>query len=114
MPAPDPQICDPIQGDDQLSATQGKSNENVDEYEPKRRQLNFKEENWFYRVRVAFLIIVSSFTLGIIFCYLWHLVAPKEWRWLEDIKESGLKDLALSIIVGLSMSLITTYFFKRK
>lgn len=105
-----PEICDPIG-----SATpQANSNRDLDEYASQRRKLNFQEENWFYRVRVGFLLIVSASTVLVTLCYLWHLAAPEAWRWLTPKNVADIKDLALAIIVGLSMTVLTTYFFKRK
>lgn len=110
-----PDIRDPIGEDGTNDRDCGDTNADVDEeIGQKRRKRDFQEETWFYRVRVGFLLTVSCACVGVVLCYLWHLVAPEHLRWLSPENISALKDLALSIIVGLSMTMLTTYFFKRK
>lgn len=84
-----------------------------DEYGKKRRSMHFKEEVWFYWVRVGFLIVSALGCLAVVFVYMWHLIGPNSYRWLCDSDLTKLKELALTIIVGLLMSVTTTYFFKK-
>lgn len=109
-----PDIRDPIGKNEVPDRHMEDNNADLDEYAPKRREMDFREAKWFYRVRVGFLLTVSIACVGVALCYLWHLVAPDDWRWLSEKNVGAIKDLALSIIVGLTMTLLTTYFFKRK
>lgn len=84
-----------------------------DTYQCARDKMSFKEEVWFYCVRVAFLVISAVLTFSVVAVYMWHVVGPEKWRWLCDSDLTRLKDLAITIIVGLLMSTTTTYFFKR-
>lgn len=79
-----------------------------------RQRMSFREDVWFYWVRVGFLLFASLATLGVVSIYMLHLVIPVEWRWLCDSDMTRLKDLSLTIIVGLLMSVTTTYFFRKK
>lgn len=69
-----------------------------------RQRMSFREDVWFYWVRVGFLLFASLATLGVITVYMLHLVMPADWRWLCDSDMTRLKDLSLTIIVGLLMS----------
>lgn len=111
MPATNPEIIDPM-----TNAPVGGNNSNrdVDEYAPRRRFMSYREDVWLYWVRVFFLVFSCLATLAVVTVYMWHLVAPTYWRWLADIEISKLKDLALTIIVGLIMSATTTYFLRKK
>lgn len=73
----------------------------------------FKEEYWFYCVRVGFLILSAFLSLAVVAVYMWHVIGPESLRWLCESDLTRLKDLAITIIVGLLMSTTTTYFFKR-
>ena len=109
---PEPEIRDPI-GNDTIEASQN-ADADIDEYAQERRKLSFKETAWFYRVRVGFLLATSIATSCIVIIYLWHLLAPHSARWLDARNVAEIRDLAVTIIVGMSMSFTTTYFFKRK
>lgn len=84
-----------------------------DEYSVERKKMSFKEERWFYFVRVGFLVVSSVLTFFVVVIYMWHLLGPSSYRWLCSDDLVKLKDLAITIIVGLLMSTTTTYFFKR-
>lgn len=89
------------------------SDADVDEFQCARNKMSFKEEFWFYCVRVGFLLLSSFLSLAVVIVYMWHVIGPESLRWLCDSDLSRLKDLAITIIVGLLMSTTTTYFFKR-
>ena len=84
------------------------------EFEHGRRKMSYQEDVCLYWVRVAFLVLGSLLTFGVIFVFISHLIMPISWRWLDDSELVKLKDIAVTIIVGLLMSAITAYFFKRK
>ena len=83
-------------------------------YEKARAKLDFQETLWFYRVRISFLLSASVATFGVVLIYVLNLVLPEHWRWLNEQDMSLLKDLSISIVVGLLMSATTAYFFRRK
>ena len=79
-----------------------------------RKRRDFREENWFYRVRIGFLLGGAVAALVFIAVYLLHLLLPECLRWLSEPDVSRLEKAALTIIVGIVCSLATTYFFGRK
>ena len=84
-----------------IDETDAKSSDrDIDEFSAKRKVLSYKEERWFYNVRIGFLIFTSAASLIVVGIYMWHLVAPCSWCWLSDAGLVRLKDLALTIIVG--------------
>lgn len=109
-----PEIRDPILAEPTPAAASLDADADIDEFAPERRKQDFKEATWFYRVRVCFLLATSVVASCIVIVYLWHLVMPHSARWLDTHNVAEIKDLAVTIIVGLSMSFTTTYFFKRK
>lgn len=91
------------------------STDDIDKpYGKERAKLSYHEDRWFFWVRVIFLLVASLGTLSVVLVYLWHLAGPLSARWLPDADIIKLKDLAITIIVGLVMSVTTTYFFKKK
>ena len=101
-----------IQETDDVSSS---GNDIVDSpIEQRRKELSFKEERWLYRTRIFFLGLASFCTALVIVIFLWHMVAVERWRWLSADEVSRIKELAVTIVVGLVMSGATTYFFKRK
>lgn len=108
------EIRDPILTEPVPTTAPQNADDDIDEYAPERRKQNFKEDTWFYYVRVGFLLVTSVGAACIVFIYLWNLLAPSSWRWLDTHNMAEIRDLAVAIIVGLSMSFTTTYFFKRK
>lgn len=110
-----PKLHDPIQEGvlDGPNGANGNGSDDPDEYAPKRRFMLWREEVWLYWVRVGFLLVSALGSFSVISIYMWHLTAPQTWRWLCDADISKLKDLAITIIVGLIMSATTTYFFKK-
>ncbi len=71
------------------------------------------EEKWLYWVRLFFLILAVLITSSVVLIYLWHLCAPECLRWLKVADLTKIKDLATTIIVGLVLSISTTFFFKK-
>jgi len=89
--------------------------EDTKEDEPYKKELakmSFHEKRWFYGVRVGSLIFVCAATFVVVSIYVAHLVLPTGCRWLDAQDMSSLKDLSISITVGLLMSATTTYFFR--
>lgn len=87
--------------------------DDIDEYQCARRRMSFREEFWFYCVRTGFLLVSALLSFAVIVVYMWHLVGPPDYRWLSQDDLIKIKDLVIAIVVGLLMSSITTYFFKR-
>ena len=83
-------------------------------FRQEREELSFKEECWLYRTRIFFLALASFCTASVIMTFLWHLITKPEWHWLDVVEVNSIKELAVTIIVGLVMSGATTYFFKKK
>ena len=94
------------------------SDENIDKqdvpFHVERQKMSYQEDQWFFWVRVGFLVFSSFLTVAVVTIFLWHLVAPSPARWLPEADLAKIKDVALAIIVGLVMSGATTYFFKKK
>lgn len=107
------QIIDPLNGNIAANKTK-KSTENLDELDVKRKKRDYTEENWFFWVRMFFLLGSSVASFAIIFTLFWNILAPAENRWLFDEDIKRVKDLAITIIVGLIMSFSTTYLFRKK
>lgn len=63
-------------------------------------------------IKIGALIIFTAIGAGIIFTYVWHLVAPCSIRWLDSGEIEAIKDLALSIATGVSLSLATKFTIK--
>lgn len=89
------------------------TNKDVDEYSHKLRGWVYVENRLLYWIRFVFLIFTTILSLGVVTTYMWHLVGPESCRWLQGGDISKLKDLALTIIVGLIMSFATSYFFSK-
>ena len=72
------------------------------------------EKAWLFFTGMFFLGFASLCTVGIVIVYLWHLVVAERYRWLGAGDLSRIEWLAVTIIVALSMSGATMYFFKKK
>lgn len=64
------------------------------------------------RIKLTVLLVFTLIGAIIISVYVWHLVGPERWRWLEDHEITAIKDLALSIATGVSLSLATKFTIK--
>ena len=84
------------------------------ELEEKRKRRSFREETWFYYVRIVFLGFVSVLGLVVASSYVLHLILPESWRWLSSDQLSSLKDVTISIVTGALISQVTTYFLSKK
>lgn len=58
------------------------------------------------------LVVFTAIGAGIVFTYVWHLVVPESWRWLTAEEVDAIKDFALSIATGVSLSLATKFTIK--
>lgn len=58
------------------------------------------------------LTVFTAIGAGIVFTYVWHLVVPGSCRWLTAEEVEAIKDLALSIATGVSLSLATKFTIK--
>jgi hypothetical protein len=63
-------------------------------------------------IKIVALVVFTAIGAGIVFTYVWHLVVPESWRWLTAEEVDAIKDLALSIATGVSLSLATKYTIK--
>ena len=79
-----------------------------------RAKLAFGEECWLYWIRVGLIVFMAVMTVALIAIFLWHLAMPGELRWLSAAEIENIKGLAITLIVGLFMSGVTAYFFKKK
>jgi hypothetical protein len=66
---------------------------------------------WIRYFFVGFGVIAFTFVVGI---FLWHILATARWRWLSPSDLDRIVNLAVSIIVGLLISAMTTYFFTKR
>lgn len=108
-----PEILDPIKSEPSKAKTGKDQNKDVDELAVKREFMTFREEVWFYWVRVIILVAAAFGTIGVVGVYMWHIVGPASCRWLCDTDLTKLKDLAITVVVGMLMSVATTYFFRK-
>ena len=83
-------------------------------YKKKRRNMRFSEETWLHYARCFFLVVSVISTAGVVIIYSWHLVGPRQWRWLSADDLANLKGLAITIVTGLILSQTTAYAFKNK
>ena len=103
-------MLDPL--DDPNSTTT--SREDVDADLDKRRKVrDYNEENWFYWLRIVGAIVVTALTFALVIVYLWHLVAPTEWRWVlvDDLEK--LERLSATVLAGVIATLSVSYVFRR-
>lgn len=70
---------------------------------------DIKVRSW---IKVIALIVFTTIGAGIVFTYVWHLLGPKGGRWLRPSEVEAIKDLALSIATGVSLSLATKFTIK--
>lgn len=63
-------------------------------------------------IKVVALVVFASIGAGIVFTYVWHLIVPENLRWLKAQELEAIKDLALSIATGVSLSLATKFTIK--
>ena len=83
-------------------------------FETGRRRLSYREDVWQHYLRVgllSFAALVASLAVSI---FLLHLFSPTAWRWLNDSDLTRIKELALTIIVGIIVSSGILSIFKRK
>lgn len=77
-------------------------------------RINTNEKKWQYQLRLGLSFFAVIMTVAIVGIFVFHMITPESWRWLspEDLK--NIRDLAVTIIVGLVLSVVTTNFFKKK
>ena len=80
----------------------------------KRSERDFKEETWFYWMRVAAICTTAFFSFSILFVYWVHLVGVARWYWLDQAGLARIENMAITIIVGVAGTLSTSYFLKKK
>ena len=72
------------------------------------------EERMLSYVRRYFVGLgVVIFTM-VVTVFFWNLLAPEKCRWLSQIEMDRISNLAVSIIVGLLISAMATYFFSKR
>lgn len=76
------------------------------------RDAQIKDIKVRFWVKIAALIVFTIIGAGIVLTYVCHLIFPKEWKWLEPDAVLAIKDLALSIATGVSLSLATKFTIK--
>ena len=64
------------------------------------------------QIKIGALVIFAAIGAGIVFTYVWHLVVGESFRWLSPKEVEAIKDLALSIATGVSLSLATKFTIK--
>ena len=79
-----------------------------------RAKMDFHEDRWLYWIRVILLFFVLLMTLAVLFTFVFHIIMPQEWRWLSIDESKYIRDLAVTIIAGLIMSIVTAYYFKKR
>lgn len=91
-------------------------NDKIEEkhYKLQYEKMQYGEDKCFYIIRLVIVCIAVFLAFAIVIIYLIHLTCPMSWRWLCKSEVTQIKDLAISIIVGLTLSIATTYFFKMK
>lgn len=76
-----------------------------EEIEQKRSRMRFFGERIRFWVRAIFIAFTAICAIAIPFVYLWHLLAPTNWRWLDINEVQTIKDLSASIITGVAVSI---------
>jgi hypothetical protein len=94
-------------------ATSQPDGEELDErgYKAQQRKLAISKAIFGSKLSRWFFGILAFITLTFLLVFFWHLLAPTCCRWLPAEEVENLKSLAISIMVGLLMSGITSYFF---
>lgn len=70
------------------------------------------EENKRHAIKIFALIFFAGIGVAMIFVYVYHLLMPDSWRWLTPEEVAAIKDLALSIMTGVSVSLAIKFTTK--
>ena len=76
-------------------------------------ELELGETNLKYSLRkwvAGGLTICAAIILAV---FVWHTVAPIEWRWLPPDEVASIKNLALTLFGALAMSIATLFYTKR-
>ena len=80
----------------------------------KRAKLVYAEEWVLFVARVVLLSSIVFLTVAVLGTFVWHMIGPQPKRWLSVDEEKHIRDLAVTIIAGLLMSMITTYIYNKK
>lgn len=70
------------------------------------------EENKRHAIKIFALIFFAGIGVAMIFVYIYHLLMPDSLRWLTPDEVAAIKDLALSIMTGVSVSLAIQFTTK--
>ncbi len=94
---------------DEISAAETGPDVDLREAERDAQIKDIKVRSW---IKIAVLVIFTAIGAGIVFTYVWHLIVSSNYRWLKPNEVAEIKDLALSIATGVSLSLATKFTIK--
>lgn len=77
------------------------------EKETKKEEI--RERN---RLKKWILRIFTCTGAVVVVTYIWHIIMPLSWRWLDPQEVTSIKDLALSISTGVIISFATKFTVK--
>ncbi len=101
---------------DEVTSEETPSDDDGFERQLKREQIqrDFREEGWFYWIRIGALLFIAVSGLLIVSSYILHLILPEKWHWLGSQQLQDAKGLAITIITGAIISQTTTYLLRKK
>lgn len=83
------------------------------ELDAKRKQRAFREEGWFYYVRIGAVCVCAVGAFAVALTFIWHLIAPEKYCWLTPDRIAHIESAASMIIVGVIGTLSASYFLKK-
>lgn len=100
----DDKDTDGIAADHTKGSKEQRKKELLEEEERKRLSRKSKWDSIRFWIRITFIIATVLGAIAIPGTYLWHILAPSCWRWLPTSELQSIKDLAVTIITGVTVS----------
>lgn len=71
-----------------------------------------KDVEWFslHKIRVLSIYCCAGISAAVVFVCIWHLLMPHGWRWLTPEELSDLKSFSISVIAGVGVSIVISFF----
>lgn len=98
-----------------LEQTDGAEGGGTDEeaYAKKDRELGFKGRQSLHKVCTMVIWVCTAIALMVTGIYLFHILAPPNWRWLPPEDVDGIKTFATTITAAVIVSSGVSRLFER-